>query len=191
MGNNVYVWGGKNFEGKRFPIPDEYDDFNPSNMELGGLYDHIGKVEENRCRALKYRIFLHKPGDDPQAICDLSVGDAITRYDFTKILYNELFEKRARQKMSEMNKKAKKKGAKRREIPSYMRSFQSAPVAGWHKIQSWRNYRSSLAKNYSTYQSAHDTSYGYGDSDMWVDVSQREVNELAKKCKISYKVVVE
>lgn len=184
VGNEIYVWNGKSHEDSKQVLPGEYDTFNPSKEELGGLYESIGTAR-GRSPKRKYRIYLHIPGKAvPEPVCDVGFGEEIGRDVFQDYMYARLFEQKEAEYVSRNKPRST---AKKKRIPddSPMRSFRtvtnvSGPASAYRpKVERWDRVGAARER-------IEKTAVNYGSP---VSVSNSDVEKALMNCKMSYRIV--
>lgn len=173
--NNLYVWNGKGVAGKRFPVPDEYDLFNPAKEELGPLGEYIGNARGRNSNRI-YQIYLHRPGSAAEFVCDVKFGDEVSGYDFRVYLKRSLAEAQAKKNAAA----ARKSGAvkKRRKVDPSLKSFA----------------RSSNNRIGRTIGREDDAMPSYRpdtvapDGGLQGDIPDRQLESILKDCQISYQI---
>lgn len=91
----LYLCLPKNNSGATYPMIKSFEDFNPSRIELGALYDQLGDKRSSRAPNFSYVVFLHDKGQKSGTpICEVSFGEAVS-YDVIRMaIENELMKEK-------------------------------------------------------------------------------------------------
>ena len=93
----LYLCLPKDKSGVTYPMIKPFEDFNPSKIELGALYDQLGDKRSSRAPNFAYVVFLHDKGQKAgTAICEVSFGEAVSYDAIRTAVENELMKQKLR-----------------------------------------------------------------------------------------------
>ena len=93
----IYLCMPKDKSGVTYPMIKSFEDFNPSKIELGALYDQLGDKRPSRAPNFSYIVFLHDKGrKSGTAICEVSFGEAVSYEAIRMAVENELMKEKLR-----------------------------------------------------------------------------------------------
>lgn len=104
----LYLSMPKNKSGETYPMIKSSEDFNPSRIELGVLYDRLGDKGASRAPNFSYVVFLHANGQkEGMPICEVNFGEAVSYETIRIAIENELMKQRLRAKLLSLSKRKK------------------------------------------------------------------------------------
>ena len=93
----MYLCMPKDKSGVTYSMIKSFEDFNPSKIELGALYDQLGDKRPSRAPNFSYVVFLHDKGrKSGTAICEVSFGEAVSYEAIRVAVENELMKQKLR-----------------------------------------------------------------------------------------------
>lgn len=185
---NLYVWNAKNKSGTKFPVPGVNDAFNPTKEELDSLYGCVGGMRGRNSKRT-YRIYLHRSSTGRgEPVCDVGVGDEVTRDVFEDYLYTSLFEEKESRLVAEIKERERRESLrskkKKKSTDPSMTAFRTITnVAGKNRGLSVERWDRVGRRREDIEQKSRMAEYN-----STVSVSSTEIDSILEKCMISYQV---
>jgi len=185
---NLYVWNAKNKSGTKYPVPSVNDAFSPAKEELDSLYGCVGGIKGRNSKRT-YRIYLHRSSTGKgEPVCDVGVGDEVTRDVFEDYLYASLFEEKEARLVAEIKERERRESLrskkKKKVTDPSMTAFRTITnVAGKNRGLSVERWDRVGRRREDIEQKSRMPEYN-----STVSVSSKEIDSILENCKISYQV---
>ena len=93
--DTAYLSFGENESDERRDMIGPEEKFNPSRIELKGLYDAFGMAGASRAPNFNYVVYIHLDGEkDGREVCDAAFGDEIPRETFAGFVSRLLYDRK-------------------------------------------------------------------------------------------------